>query len=125
MESVFVYGTLRPGGAAADKMVECRWLGPATVKGSLYQIDWYPGLILEGEGEVKGDLVLVPPDCMDQLDAYEACLPNDLQPHEYRRVKGTVRCPDGSEKSAWIWEYQFSVDEKRCVESGDWFEREA
>jgi len=120
MEKVFVYGTLRPGGTAAERMSGCTWSGSATVEGRLYRIDWYPGLVLGGETEVKGDVFLVPTERMNQLDAYEACRPCDAQPHEYKRVKGMVKSSDGTQQAVWIWEYRQPVDEERWIESGDW-----
>lgn len=120
MQRVFVYGTLRPGGAAEEKMRGCQWCGSATVRGSLFQIQWYPGLVLDDSGKVAGDLFEVPDEKMEALDAYEACRTEDPEPHEYRRVKVIARDSDGGESEVWVWEYILPVQPEARIVDGDW-----
>src|SRR6185369_7866115 len=51
---VFVYGTLRRGGRNDINGLEPapRYVGMGEVKGTLYHLDWYPGLTLGGEEAV-------------------------------------------------------------------------
>lgn len=72
---VFVYGTLRKGGrndisrlAPAPK-----YLGMGEVRGTLYHLDWYPGLALGGEQPVTvvGEVYEVTPQLEAVLDEIE------------------------------------------------------
>lgn len=112
-ERVFVYGTLRRGGSNHFRMEKAGFLSPATAIGRLYQIDWYPGLVLDAAaGVIIGEVYQVPPDVMEELDRFEGA--------EYRRLQAPVRLPDGETVSAWVWEWLGPVDETRRITSGDW-----
>ncbi len=54
LRHVFVYGTLRRGGRNdINKLLPApRYVGMGEVQGTLYHIDWYPGLTLGGEEAV-------------------------------------------------------------------------
>lgn len=110
---VFVYGTLRSGGSNAFRMEGSRFIGPATVRGRLYHIDWYPGLVIDpGASGVIGEIHEVGKGHLAALDAFEG--------GEYRRVQTTATLASGGECEAWLWEYLPEVDEARRVPSGDW-----
>jgi len=69
---VFLYGTLRRGGSAADLLRGCTPLGPATVRGRLYDLGAYPALILDPAGHpVHGEVWECPAQLVGQLDRYE------------------------------------------------------
>src|SRR6185436_15278063 len=56
MSFLFVYGTLLPGHAPAamrDVVASLRPVGPATVRGRLYHLGAYPGLVLDA-GDASG-----------------------------------------------------------------------
>lgn len=111
MERVFVYGTLRKGAAQELRMAGGRWLGKATVRGRLYRIDWYPGLVMDSAaGEVAGDVFEVSGSLLAELDHYEG--------NEYRRV--FVETRGDVVGFAWIWEWLGKTDEARRIRSGDW-----
>lgn len=113
-ETVFVYGTLRAGGSNHFRMSDAVPLGPGTVRGRLYRVDWYPALLLDPDaGAVCGELYLVPHDALAALDAFEGA--------EYRRVRVAVIPENGGDAAeAWIWEYLEPVDESRRITHGDW-----
>jgi gamma-glutamylcyclotransferase (GGCT)/AIG2-like uncharacterized protein YtfP len=114
-ERVFVYGTLRRGGSNHYRMDGAEFVTAGTVRGRLYQIDWYPGLILEGNvDQIVGEIYQVSPSVLDELDSFEG--------PEYRRVRVDVACAGdhGSPLSAWVWEWLGPVDEVRRIKSGDW-----
>ena len=112
-ERVFVYGTLRHGGSNHFRMAEAEFVSAGTVNGRLYQIDWYPGLILDASADmVTGEIYQVPPSVLDELDRFEG--------EEYRRLQTAVRLPDGAPVSAWVWEWLGPVDEGSRVRGGDW-----
>lgn len=119
VEHLFVYGTLRSGSghpmhevlaAAADKV------GPATVAGRLYRIDWFPGLVLEeGIGRVHGDLWRVrEPTVFRTLDDYEG--------EEYERRTVEVAAAD-ERIAAFAYVFTAAVDDLALIASGDWLEQ--
>jgi gamma-glutamylcyclotransferase (GGCT)/AIG2-like uncharacterized protein YtfP len=112
-ELVFVYGTLRRGGSNHFRMAGADFVAQGAVRGRLYGIAWYPGLVLDREGgEVIGDVMAVDAGMMAELDAYEG--------GEYRRVRVEVGLPHGEIIEAWIWEWGGEVDESRRIAGGDW-----
>lgn len=109
---LFVYGTLRKNLAHEMHGVLARaacLVGEATVRGALYDLGAYPGLVVAGAGKerVTGELYALDPRgaqaALEALDAYEGCSAADPEPHEYRREVLTVRIPDGSEIAAWSY----------------------
>jgi gamma-glutamylcyclotransferase (GGCT)/AIG2-like uncharacterized protein YtfP len=114
-EMVFVYGTLRGGGSNHFRMEGAEFVTTATVRGRLYGIDWYPGLILDGTADcIHGEIYQVSPELMASLDAFEG--------DGYRRVMTQARS-DGDHRSplaAWVWEWLGPVDENKRITSGDW-----
>ena len=112
---VFVYGTLRRGGSNHFRMDGTEFVTTGTVNGRLYQIDWYPGLVLDETGdEVIGEIYQVSPGLMEKLDAFEG--------KQYRRVRVEVDCggDQRSSLSAWVWEWLGPCDENHRITSGDW-----
>ncbi|NIF31210.1 gamma-glutamylcyclotransferase [Enterobacter sp. Cy-643] len=106
MESLFVYGTLRPGHENAHIMenIGGEWL-PGYVRGTFYERGWgaaadFPGIVLDKNGpEVHGYLFLSQnlSEHWAMLDEFEA---------GYDRVKVEVSTPDGRTVIAWIYELQ-------------------
>lgn len=97
--------------------------GEACARGRLHAVAWYPGLVLdEAAGEVRGELWrLEDPSVLARLDAYEGCGEHDPPPHEFQRVRATVRrVADAEAVDAWIYAYTRPVDEATRVISGDW-----
>lgn len=112
-ERVFVYGTLRCGGSNHFRMEKAEFVTAGTVCGRLYQIDWYPGLVLDAAAEgIIGEIYQVSPAVLEELDLFEGA--------EYRRLQTQVRLPHGETLSAWVWEWLGPVDESRRITSGDW-----
>lgn len=114
-EMVFVYGTLRRGGSNHFRMAGAEFVAAATVRGRLYQIDWYPGLVLDDTADdVTGEIYLVSGILLESLDDFEG--------GEYRRVLTLAQCGGGhpSLPSAWIWEWLGPCDEKNRIINGDW-----
>lgn len=117
-ERVFVYGTLRRGASNHRRLAGAAWVGDGTVRGRLYRIDWYPGLVLDdAAGEVRGEVHEVDAATLAALDAYEGS--------EYRRVRvavvgGVASGGPGTVLEAWAWEWIGPIDEARRIRSGDW-----
>lgn len=122
-ELVFVYGTLRRGGSNAWRMEGGRFVAPARVRGRLYFVDWYPGLVVDEEaGEVVGDLFEVDGGLLAMLDEFEGASTVEVAGAEYRRVRVEAVREDGETVPAWLWEWLGPAPEERRVGSGDWLE---
>lgn len=123
---LFVYGTLMSHTdtpKARQLMAEADSLGPATIAGRLYRVDWYPGLVA-GEGLVHGEVfrlrTLVP--SLVWLDAYEGIVPGDDQNNrnEYARVRRPVTLADGRVVEAWVYLYLRDLRAATPVADGRW-----
>ena len=115
-ELVFVYGTLRAGASNHHRMSGAEPVGRATVRGRLYRIDWYPGLVIDPAGEVvTGEVYRVTGELLATLDDFEG--------GEYGRVRAAV---EGLEKveAVWVWEYRPRTDEAQRISGGDWLEQD-
>lgn len=112
---VFVYGTLRRGGSNEHRMAGGRFIAPATVRGRLYHIDWYPGLVLDPQGDVvTGEIHEVDAALFAALDVYEGS--------EYR--KSTTTSEGVAGEPVILWEWDGPVDESRRILAGDWLEQD-
>jgi gamma-glutamylcyclotransferase (GGCT)/AIG2-like uncharacterized protein YtfP len=116
---IFVYGSLRRDatGTAHPLLRDARFLGAATVRGQLYRVDWYPGLVLSpDEGAVHGELFELTPDHLDRtiaaLDDYEG--------GGFRRRR-TVASLEGSEEAldTWTFAYLGPTHSLERIGSGD------
>lgn len=115
---LFVYGTLRPGKGANGFLREQEHIGETRISGKLYNLGWYPGVKIEGEGRfisegptVKGDLYrLTDESITSRLDSYEG------YPNLYDRKK--VETESG--ETTWVYEYNHGVSEERLVPAGEW-----
>jgi gamma-glutamylcyclotransferase (GGCT)/AIG2-like uncharacterized protein YtfP len=110
---VFVYGTLRSGASNHWRMKDSRFLGHATARGQLFQIDWYPGAIFapNDPNQIVGEIYDVPDSVLGELDQFEG--------QEYERVRVTAKVDDRYEQ-AWAWNYRLPIDEQKRIPSGDW-----
>jgi gamma-glutamylcyclotransferase (GGCT)/AIG2-like uncharacterized protein YtfP len=115
---VFVYGTLRRGGAGAMsiRFPNSKFIADAKVTGSLYDLGAYPGLLLnESNSSVIGEVYEVDDETLNQLDAFEAS--------SYYLRKQVEIFLDTQRKACWIYEPDpefYSLH--RLITSGDWIE---
>lgn len=125
MQAVFVYGTLRRGGSNHFRMAGAEFISTGTIRGRMYRIDWYPGLVLDsGGGEIRGDLYLVSREQLEVLDRFEGLSAGEIQGSEYRRVQTTVVKQDSQNLTAWVWEWLGIVTESQRLADGDWLKEE-
>ena len=113
MSALFVYGTLRSGAGhpmQATLAAAGRSLGATRVRGVLYTVDWYPGLVVAPDaGWVVGELWhLDDAGVLPTLDEYEG--------EEFRRE--TLACC-----GAWAYLYVGPTKGLDVVASGDWLAR--
>ena len=115
---VFVYGSLRRGGAGAMsiRFPDAKFIAEAKVSGSLYDLGAYPGLLLnESKSLVTGEVYEVDDETLNQLDDFEAS-------SHYRR-KGVEIPLCGQRKLCWVYEPDPEFYSPRIlITSGDWME---
>lgn len=120
-EEVFVYGTLRRGGANHGLLAPfVRREEAGTVPGVLLDLGGYPGWV-EGEGAVRGEVFRLEPPALalvllDDLEEYfGAGDPRNL----YERVRVTARTADGPVE-AWAYRYVGPREGAAPVPGGEW-----
>lgn len=121
-ELLFVYGTLRPssGGAGTALVRHLEHRGPATARGTLYDLGSYPAMI-GGDGVVHGDVLRIPSSAdLDALDRYEEC----DGPHPlFRRERIEIRLADDQRTWAWAYLYARPVGRAPVIPEGDYLAR--
>ncbi|HEX7998558.1 MAG TPA: gamma-glutamylcyclotransferase family protein [Pyrinomonadaceae bacterium] len=115
---VFVYGTLRRGGAGAMsiRFPGSKFIAEAKVGGSLYDLGPYPGLLLdESNSFVTGEVYEVDDETLNKLDDFEAS-------SNYRRKRVEISL-DNQRRACWVYEPDpafYSLH--TLITSGDWIE---
>lgn len=124
-EYLFVYGLLRR--KALNKMSDflnenARFVSEATFQGKLYLIEHYPG-VTESKApadRVAGDLFrLKDPSILGELDRFEGIGDGAQEPWEYLREIRQVLLSNGTSGKAWIYLYNWEVNGKKRIPSGD------
>ncbi|RYY73634.1 MAG: gamma-glutamylcyclotransferase [Gammaproteobacteria bacterium] len=125
---LFVYGTLR-GTCESDAHKEylrgADFVSPAKIRGKLYLVDYYPGLVLsETEHWALGEVYLIENEAqLHDLDVYEGCAKNSPQPHEYERRIVSAVLSSGENINAWAYIYKQDTSKFKLIESGDFLEK--
>lgn len=122
-DRVFVYGTLRRGASDHWRMDGAEFLGETSVAGTLVKIDWYPGLILGGETQVRGEVYTVDEKLLAKLDEFEG-ITNDGRTGEYARVSTTVEIR-GESRECYAYEWQKGIADYEIVMNGNWLTKDA
>ncbi|AWL10649.1 hypothetical protein HMF8227_00141 [Saliniradius amylolyticus] len=132
-EYILVYGSLRRGTPkyfelGLDK--QCEYLGERCLRGKLYDLGDYPGLILEPD-EMDGENAGVSADLFrineqgkqgrifEKIDIYEECNTEDSSEWEYRRTTIPVKVKDRGKYylvDAWVYVYQQEVADKTRID---------
>lgn len=126
MRHVFVYGTLRAGeindigkAAARNRIAPPQLVGPASVRGRLYDFGHYPGVVPDASaGLVYGDVYEIDDMLVPVLDEIEEVYPGVDGLFMSRDVVVGV---DGHRLTCLFYPVGAeSVAGLPCVESGDW-----
>ncbi len=111
-QHLFVYGTLHPDRAPAEIAHAVRHLpliGPATLRGTKYDLGDYPGVVIHPDRNdvVQGSVFALPDDpaILTALDRYEDYRPADPASSLFVRVAHQVTQPDGSTLDCWVYLY--------------------
>jgi gamma-glutamylcyclotransferase (GGCT)/AIG2-like uncharacterized protein YtfP len=108
---LFIYGTLHPDRAPAEIVAAAHRLkpiGPATIRGHLYNLGEYPGAILDATAPttIPGQLFTIPDAAtLPALDVYEDFRPADPANSLFLRTQTTATKPDGSQHPCWVYVY--------------------
>ncbi len=109
---LFVYGTLHPDRAPAEiahAVRRLRLIGPATMRGTRYDLGDYPGVMIHPnrDDQVSGTVFALPndPGVLAALDTYEDHRPSDPDGSLFLRVICPVTLPDGSTLQCWVYLY--------------------
>lgn len=128
MHYVFVYGTLRSAcetGAHKQYLRGADFISPAKIRGQLFMVDYYPGLVLsETEHWAIGEIYLLEDEAqLHDLDVYEGCAKKSPQPHEYERRMTQVVLTSGEQMTVWAYVYQQETHDLPVISSGDFLNR--
>jgi gamma-glutamylcyclotransferase (GGCT)/AIG2-like uncharacterized protein YtfP len=112
---IFVYGTLRQRGAAAQLLADCQHIGDGEVAGTLYDVDGrFPALLPYGTTPVRGEIWRCPADRLAALDEYEG-VANGL----FRRIALSV-----GDVACWVYvagpALSRQLTPERRISSGEW-----
>lgn len=123
---LFVYGTLlKDLENEMSKFLKrhADFTGKAYLYGMLYQVSWYPGLVLSDDDSqrVYGHVFKLHDTEMvlRVLDDYEGVSDAYPQPHQYKRALTTVFIADGTKQDAWVYIYNHSTARLKQITSGN------
>lgn len=120
LRHVFVYGTLRRGGANDITCLKPApaFIGVAVVSGQMYHFGGYPGVVLDAPGNVHGEVYAISPELERVLDEIEELYPQ--QKDEYFKRERTVEV-QGQSLVCIVYEINPRyLPGRACIDSGDW-----
>lgn len=133
---VFVYGTLRAGGSndIARFSPAPQRIGDGVIAGTLYDLGAYPGVVLGGEGRVRGEIYRIAPALEAQLDRLEEVEPDGSGEYQKRDVwvqvnrlnglSGVAGSKDAQLKCLVYEIHPGRIEGRAVIASGDWFRRD-
>ena len=120
-EFIVLYGSLMQRLKNRDQLNLAQSLnfhGQCKLKGRLYDLGAYPGLVLNKEDIIYGELYkIVHPKALNILDEYERFDDNDSSNSLYIRRCIQLVHP---KQQAWVYVYNGDTSKKKRVESGSW-----
>jgi gamma-glutamylcyclotransferase (GGCT)/AIG2-like uncharacterized protein YtfP len=126
-EYLFVYGTLLPGlipEHLRETVEPLRRVGAGRLRGRLYDLGPFPAAIPDAAAPtlIVGQVLELPPDpaVLQQLDRYEAYVPDDREKSPFVRGRHVVTSADGRETACWVYAYNRDPGEAALIEHGDY-----
>ena len=120
------YGLLQPVSESFPHAIDLAgsgaFLGEARIRGDLYDVGGYPGMVA-GDGLVCGTLYRIDdPVIVPEIDAFEDIIPGEEAESLYRREQHPVLNADGAPtgQTAWVYVFNKPLAEDPKIESGDW-----
>jgi len=111
-EYLFLYGTLLPDQAPAEiaaTLKSLRRIGPARVRGRLYDFGEYPGALLVPSSKtiIQGEVFELPSTraTLKALDQYEEFDPTNKEASLFIRTKTSAKLTDGNQVDCWMYVY--------------------
>lgn len=126
VDLLFAYGTLmQPWSHPAARFLHTHsdYLGPAAIRGYLYDLGEYPGLIYDAESPtwVKGQLFRLkdPGQLLPYLDDYEGAVETDPDSGLYRKELLPV-LHQQRQVSSWVYIYNQLRASDKLIPEGDY-----
>jgi len=126
-ELLFVYGSLRRGLNHPLHQVlsaHAEFVADAACPGQLFDLGLYPGAVFEPRAgdSIQGEIYRLTDAAtvLAALDAYEECTPAFAQPHEFERIRVSVRAAGGGECLAWAYAFRADLDFANPIAGGDY-----
>lgn len=127
---LFVYGTLRKGNSnpmALHLAHHAEYVTDGWFQGRMYQVSYYPGVVASDydSHRVYGEVYRLEDSqlMLAVLDEYEECTTKHATPTEYQRSQTRIQTLDGGVlEPVWIYLYQWSLQGKALIESGDFMQ---
>jgi gamma-glutamylcyclotransferase (GGCT)/AIG2-like uncharacterized protein YtfP len=125
-EYLFSYGTLQPDLSPPEIVPLVRafpCMGRAHVRGVLYDLGDYPGIVLGERGvKVWGQVFVLPedPGVLRRLDEYEEVDLRNLACSQFIRTKCVSVLESGTEVETWIYAYNREPGSASVIPSGDY-----
>lgn len=125
MTKVFIYGTLRRGGALHPVIEDSKFMGEAVATGIMFSLGRFPGVhFLPDAGRIYGEIYKVTPETLNKLDAIEGFHPDKPEISMYVRRRIEPLIPMGKifvrAKEVWAYEYRTEGAKFPRVPHGDW-----
>ncbi len=117
---VFVYGTLRRGddNDITRLTPAPRFVGHASIAGTMYHLGRYPGVVLGGDGRIHGEVYAIDAALERRLDEIEEVYPQQTDEYFKRELPVTV---GGVALSCVVYEINPRyIAGKPLMEKGDW-----
>ena len=102
--AIYFYGTLK-NSSIVDGYA---------VKGRLFDLGSFPGIILGGEKDIPGQVAIVSDSKLKSLDSYEGV------PFLYTRERATARSIDEPKEAIDVWVYQWAGETSQYKEIDKW-----
>jgi gamma-glutamylcyclotransferase (GGCT)/AIG2-like uncharacterized protein YtfP len=128
---LFLYGTLLPGQSpeeVATTVSELRRIGPARIRGRLYDLGDYPGAIFDPTSAtwVHGQIFEVPDKSVLQaIDRYEEFDDSNLRTSLFVRTRVPARLRDGEDVESWAYLYNRDPGDAPLVTGGSYLQTSA